>query len=177
MGVTFVILYELDEGQNHQQAVQLIHSRLDSCGATREGNFQYESEVQVFQSYLFLTENQFYQTSDSKNARDFYTLKTTEYPATVFARVADEDKNKNTCMQCDKVSIVFLIIFDSNSTFQAFRKSSLQNSKFFLAKTKIRSSRNQVQNGRFLDQTGYSHQFGVKQIGHCRNRICSFGKK
>ena len=48
MGVTFVILYELDEGQNHQQAVQLIHSRLDSCGATREGNFQYESEVQVF---------------------------------------------------------------------------------------------------------------------------------
>ena len=48
MGVTFVILYELDEGQNHQQAVQLIHSRLDSCGATREGNFQYESEVHVF---------------------------------------------------------------------------------------------------------------------------------
>lgn len=54
MGVTFVILYELDEGQNHQQAVQLIHSRLDSCGATREGNFQYESEVQVFLVLLIL---------------------------------------------------------------------------------------------------------------------------
>ena len=57
MGVTFVILYELDEGQNHQQAVQLIHSRLDSCGATREGNFQYESEVQVFLVLLILDRN------------------------------------------------------------------------------------------------------------------------
>ena len=38
---------------------------------------------------------------DKKTARDFYTLKTTEYPATIFARVDDGDRNKNTCMQCD----------------------------------------------------------------------------
>ena len=69
------------------QAIQTIHQRLEDCGATKEGNFHYESE--------------FYQAMDSKNARDFYTLKTTEYPATIFARVDDQDKNKNTCMQCD----------------------------------------------------------------------------
>ena len=38
---------------------------------------------------------------DKKTARDFYTLKTSEYPATIFARVDDGDRNKNTCMQCD----------------------------------------------------------------------------
>ena len=50
---------------------------------------------------------------DSKNARDFYTLKTTEYPATIFARVDDQDKNKNTCMQCDNPleSTLFFVEF------------------------------------------------------------------
>ena len=85
MGVTVVWTYEPDQGSTLVQAIAQIHTKLEDMGAARDGKFNYKSE--------------FYKSVDPKAARNFYTLETSEYPATIFARV--DDGNKNTCMQCD----------------------------------------------------------------------------
>ena len=85
MGVTVVWTYEPDQGSTLVQAISQIHTKLEDMGASRDGKFNYKSE--------------FYKSVDPKAARNFYTLETSEYPATIFARV--DDGNKNTCMQCD----------------------------------------------------------------------------
>ena len=45
MGVTVVWQYEIEANSSFTQAIQNIHQRLDDCGAQKEGNFKYESEV------------------------------------------------------------------------------------------------------------------------------------
>ena len=77
---------------------------------------------------------------DKKTARDFYTLKTTEYPATIFARVDDGDRNKNTCMQCDNPLESKNLLISTDKLNNACR-SIIQNSCIFSTKEKIRSPR------------------------------------
>ena len=77
---------------------------------------------------------------DKKTARDFYTLKTSEYPATIFARVDDGDRNKNTCMQCDN-PLESMILFAVTAMCNYFYRFIVQNSCIFSTKTKIRSPR------------------------------------
>merc|ERR1712242_273632 len=114
MGVTVVWQYEIEANSSFTQAIQNIHQRLDDCGAQKEGNFKYESE--------------FYKSMDKKSARDFYTLKTSEYPATIFARVDDGDRNKNTCMQCDNP--LESLLFKIRAFFQPKRKYEVQGTRY-----------------------------------------------
>merc|ERR1711953_641995 len=122
MGVTVVWQYEIEANSSFTQAIQNIHQRLDDCGAQKEGNFKYESE--------------FYKSMDKKSARDFYTLKTSEYPATIFARVDDGDRNKNTCMQCDNP--LESLLFKIRAFFQPKRKYEVQGTRYKMADFWIR---------------------------------------
>ena len=47
MGVTVVWSYEPEHGVPLPQAIAHIKSKLEDCGAQKEGNFKYESEVRV----------------------------------------------------------------------------------------------------------------------------------
>merc|ERR1711953_358606 len=114
MGVTVVWSYEPEHGVPLPQAIAHIKSKLEDCGAQKEGNFKYESE--------------FYKSMDKKSARDFYTLKTSEYPATIFARVDDGDRNKNTCMQCDNP--LESLLFKIRAFFQPKRKYEVQGTRY-----------------------------------------------
>jgi len=80
---------------------------------------------------------------DKKTARDFYTLKTSEYPATIFARVDDGDRNKNTCMQCDN-PLESKILLTAMVLCKYFSRFIVQNSCIFPTKTKIRSPRHSL---------------------------------
>merc|ERR1711953_1653970 len=122
MGVTVVWQYEIEANSSFTQAIAHIKSKLEDCGAQKEGNFKYESE--------------FYKSMDKKTARDFYTLKTSEYPATIFARVDDGDRNKNTCMQCDNP--LESLLFKIRAFFQPKRKYEVQGTRYKMADFWIR---------------------------------------
>ncbi|CAG5088565.1 Oidioi.mRNA.OKI2018_I69.PAR.g11885.t1.cds [Oikopleura dioica] len=128
MGVTVVFQWELVDGQTHQQAIQELHGRINNTGAVQEGKFYYESK--------------FYQASDSSTTRgktfskDFYTLKTSEYPVTVFARVDDSTKDKNSCIQCD--SPMESLLIKLREFFTPKRTFEIRGTRFKLADFWIR---------------------------------------
>ena len=111
MGVTVVWTYEPEQGSTLVQAIGQIHQKLEDFGATRDGQFNYKSE--------------FYKSADPKTARNFFTLETSEYPATIFARV--DDGTKNTCMQCD--SPLESLLMKIRDFFKSKRKYEVQGSK------------------------------------------------
>ena len=45
MGVTVVWQYEIEANSSFTEAISSIQQKLDDCGAQKEGNFTYESEV------------------------------------------------------------------------------------------------------------------------------------